>query len=495
MKRFFPLIAVLLWCSISWAQTPTLVQSVWGESTLNQALGGWPGNPPLYYAIEFPEPTLPGNLLVCSAFSSSNPSFTISDDKGETWSTGGPNYPFRVSNSNGNNSAFVWYIANNAGGVRQVKVTSTSNPGYVSVACSEFYNVATSSPLDGTANCNTASSSTLTGTATGALTSGDLIYFVSYSNDSSTASSFTAGSQSNINWALDAVDLIDGYAVQHGVYSATTSFTPQMTGSSDSYTSCEVMFKSASAGTAPSQNMRIVHLGHFSLPDSGPTQNIQMPSSGNLMVASFTGGGDSISSITTTPGNTWAATGTVAGGPNITATSQIYYAANASTATSLKAAVTRTGTLTNDNLLIYDITGANSAPFDKDSGGQSTNQGSQVSSFTTCSGCLTPSAANELVIMNANQNWCTGTAVASPAGALYDSIFTTMDSVNGPQPVDQNGEWAHLYNKDTSAVTATWTMSCDQAEGGWAGRLAAFKAGSQNQLQPPTGLTGSVVAH
>jgi hypothetical protein len=32
------------------------------------------------------------------------------------------------------------------------------------------------------------------------------------------------------------------------------------------------------------------------------------------------------------------------------------------------AAVARSGTLTNDNLLVYDITGANPSPFDKDSG-------------------------------------------------------------------------------------------------------------------------------
>jgi hypothetical protein len=489
MRRFLYLILVFGGCSLGLAQTPTLVQTVWGENSLNYNTGGWPGNPPLYYAIEFPEPTLSGNLLVCSAVSSGSPSFTISDDQGETWNTGGPNYPFHDSNSD---SEFVWYMANNVGGVRQIKVTSTSNPGYVSVTCSEFYNVATSSPLDGTGNCNTVSNSTLSGTATGTLTSGDLVYFVSYSKGASSASSFAAGAQSNIPWALDAVDLLDGYAVQHGVYSSTSSFTPQMTtGTAGSYTSCEVMFKAASAGTAPTQVMRIVHLGHFSIPDSGTIQNIQMPSSGNLLVASFTAGGDSISSITGTPTNIWTSTGLLGGGPSLTASSQIYYAANATTAPTMNVAVTRAGTLSNDNLLIYDVTGANTSPFDQDSGGQSGTETSEVSSFTTCSSCLTPSTAGELVILNANQDWCTGTAVTSPSGALYDSAFTTMNSVNGAQPVDQNGEWAHLYSTNTSAITATWTMTCNEAEYGWAGRVAAFKAAPQTQPQPPISLQGS----
>jgi hypothetical protein len=490
MKRFLFMVPIFLWCSFGLTQTPTLVQTVWGENTLNYNFGGWPGNPQFYYAIEFPEPTQAGNLLVCSALSSQSPTFTLSDDKSEAWSSGGSNYPFRDSN---NNSEFIWFVANNIGGVRQIKVTGTSNPGGVSVTCSEFYNVATSNPLDGTGKCNTVGGTTLAGAATGTLTSGDLIYFVSYSNMTA-VSSFAAGSQSNVNWVLDAVDLSDGYAVQHGVYSGTTSFTPQMTtGTSGSYTSCETMFKSASAGKAPTQSMRIVHLGHFSMPDSGVTQNFQMPSSGNLLVGSFTAGGDSISGITSTPGNTWTATGNASGGPSFGASAQIYYAGNASTAPTMTLAVTRTGTLSNDNLLIYDITGANTSPFDTDSGGQSDHETSEVSSFTTCTGCLTPSSVGEVVILNANQDWCTGAGVTAPSGALFDSAFTTMDSVDGPQPIDQNGEWAHLYNTNTSPITATWTMSCDEAEYGWAGRVAAFKAAAQNQPMPPTTLRGVVM--
>jgi hypothetical protein len=489
MRRLFYFLPIFLCYSLGWAQTPTLVQTVWGPSSLNYNTGGWPGNPAYYYAINFPEATLPGNLLVCSAFGG-GATYSISDDKNENWTKAASQFPFT------DNAGFVeniWYVANNPGGVRQVKVTSSSdNSGYVAVTCSEFYNVATSSAIDATPNCNSDNSGkALTGPSTGTLTSGDLIYFVSFSDQVGATSSFTAGSQPNITWNLDAADLFDGYAVQHGVYSTTASFTPQMTaGTSNPYTSCAVAFKSASAGTAPTQSMRIVHLGHFNMPDSGTTQTVQMPSSGNLLVASFTGGGDSISGITGTPSNTWASTGTVAGGPSITASSQIYYAANASTATTATVSITRAGTLTNDSVLIYDVTGANISPFDKDSGGQNGSQASAVSSFTTCSGCLTPSAAGELVILNANQNWCTGTAETAPSGALFDSAFATINSVNGPQPVDQNGEWAHFYNTNTNPITATWTMSCGQAEGTWAGRVAAFKAAAQsnNQPLPPTGL-------
>ena len=452
MRRFLFLISVVFCCLHGWSQTPTLVQSVWGPNSQETNGVNWTGNPPYYYAIELPEPSQPGNLLVCSAFGgvSGGSTYSIGDDKGETWSSAGSNFPFTSASANAYN---VWYVANNSGGVRQIKVKANNNYGaFNAVSCSEFYNVATSNPIDGTAGCHTSSSGTaLTGTATGTLTSGDLIYFASFNDNATATSSFTAGSGSSVTWNLDAVDLLDGYAVQHGVYSSTASFTPQMTtGTSNVYTSCQAMFKAASAGTAPTQAMRIVHLGHFAMPASGATQTVGMPSSGNLLVASFTGGGDSISGITSAPGNTWSSTGAVAGGPSYTASSQIYYAPSAATSTNSTVAITRTGNLTQDSVLIYDITGANTSPFDKDSGGQDGNESSIVSSFTTCTSCLTPSSANELVIFNANQNWCTGTAQTSPAGALFDSAFTTLNSLNGPQNVDQNGEWAHLYNTTTS---------------------------------------------
>jgi hypothetical protein len=494
MKRFPCLISMLLWCSAGWAATPTLVQSVWGPNSLSGEGGAnWPGNPSFYYSIEYPEPTQSGNLLVCSAFGYAHFSatYSINDDMNQAWTLVGSNFPFQSASDN---VYSIWYVANNAGGTRQVRVTASDDVGgFVAVHCMEFYNVASTSPVDGAPNCNSVTATTLTGTSTGTLTSGDLILLESFNDNVATTASFTAGSQPNINWVLDAADYLDGYAGQYGVYSTTASFTPQMTtGTSSTYISCQVAFKSASAGTAPTQSMRIVHLGHYSMPPSGTIQTLGFPSSGNLLVASFTGGGDSISGITSTPSNTWNSTGTAAGSATLGATSQIYYAANASSSTTETVAITRTGTLEPDTVLIYDITGANSSPFDTDSEGQSGTQNSEVSSFTTCTTCLTPSTASDIVILNANQVYCTGTAITAPSGALFDSAFATLNSINGPEPVDQNGEWAHYYSSNTSGITATWTMSCNQAESAWAGRVASFKS-AQNQPLPPTGLKGAVV--
>ncbi|HXM64209.1 MAG TPA: hypothetical protein VN950_25330, partial [Terriglobales bacterium] len=198
-----------------------------------------------------------------------------------------------------------------------------------------------------------------------------------------------------------------------------------------------------------------------------------------------------------TPTNTWSSTGTAAGGEGVTALSQIYYAANAASSNSMTLSVTRSGSTTNDTYMMYDIVGASSSPFDTDSGGQAANQTTEVSSLTTCKGCLTPtgvSGGNEIIIGNAGWNWCTANSVTAPSGALFDAATDTGNGVNGPQSVDQNNGWFHYYTSATSAITTTWNpMACNQAEGEWAGRVAAFKsAQSGNSLLPPTGLTAVV---
>ena len=146
--------------------------------------------------------------------------------------------------------------------------------------------------------------------------------------------------------------------------------------------------------------------------------------------------------------------------------------------------VARNDSTSDGTILLYDIVGAATSPFDVDSGGQTGNQTSQVNSFTTCSSCLTPSAPHELIIANQGQNWCTSTASPSPGGSLFDAATYTGTSVNGPQSVDQNNGWFHYYDPNANPITVTWTNSCSQAEGVWAGRVAAFKSGSSTTQQP-----------
>jgi hypothetical protein len=310
-------------------------------------------------------------------------------------------------------------------------------------------------------------------------------------------SSFSSGSQANVSWQLLGTSLYDGNAAEAGTYNSTSAINPTFTsGTAESFTSCTMALKAAAAGNAPSQAFRIIHMLHEQAPASGTTRTVQFPTSGNLIVLSDISGGAAVSSITSSPANTWSSTGTPAGGEGVTALSQIEYAANATPSNAMTLSVTRSGAPTQDTFMMYDFVGAASSPFDGDSGGQAGNQTSTVSTFTTCSGCFTPATANEVIIGNAGWNWCTANGMSAPGGGLFDVATDTGNSVNGPQPVDQNNGWFHYYDTGTSAITVTWSpMACNQAEGEWAGRVAAFKpAGSvaQQPPQPPTQLTATV---
>lgn len=476
------------------AQTPTLVQHASCPNSRNT--GNQQSNTP-DYKCPLPEPSQSGNAIIVGVRSAAQGSFSISDDKSNS-------YTLVNSVSDGSGTYVAIYLAINvASGTRFIDFhRTTPNADAAALSVSEYYNVALSSAVD-KSNCNAGSSSTsiTAGSMTPAV-SGDLLWQWATNGSGggglpNSVSSFTAGSQSNITWQLLGTDLYDGTATEAGIYNATSAINPTFTsGTSESFTSCAIALKAASAGTAPTQAFRIIHMLHQQHPKSAANPfPIQFPTSGNLIVASYISGGSNISSVSSSPSNTWSSTGAPAGSEGITALSQIYYAGNATTANNMTISFNRNDNTSDGTLMMYDFTGASATPLDKDSAGQTGNQTSQVSSFTTCNGCLTPSAANEVIIANAGWNWCTGNGVSAPSGALFDPATDTGNSVNGPESADQNNGWMHYYEPGTSALSVTWSpMACSQAEGEWAGRVAAFSAASSvsQQPAPPTGLTVSV---
>jgi len=489
MRRLLPLIPILFWCSLSWTQTPTLVQHVScpNSGAIGSGIGGAQSSTP-EYLCPLPEPTQSGNALVLGFFSdnSNTPTWTVSDDKSNTW------VPAQSGTDSKGHIFGIYYALNVAAGTRFVRVqNSGGTAGYLAVSMSEYYNVATASALD-TKSCYAGTNST--SIAAGAITpgsSGDLLWQYAANANVASVSNFTVGAQSNISWGLNGTDINDGDATQAGVYNSTSGINPTFTsGTAAPFDSCVIALKAANAGNAPTQSFRIVHMLHQQMPSTASSPfAVQMPTSGNLVVISFISGGNVISGITSTPSNTWLSTGaTVSSGQQ--ATSQIYYAANASTSNSMTFSIGQTGTLTGSTFMMYDFTGAASSPFDVDSGGQEGDQQSIVSTLTSCSNCLTPSAANEVIIGNIGNAWCTATGMNVPGAALFDVATYTGNSVNGPESVDQNNGWFHYYNASTSAITATWAYTCgSDAEGVWTGRLAAFKAAqTNNQILPPTGL-------
>jgi hypothetical protein len=507
MNRAKWLLLLLLFPLCSAAQTPTLVQHVTCPNSRNT--GNEQSNTP-DYKCPLPEPSQTGNTVVVGVVSAAQGTFTLSDDKGNSWILAG-------SVIDGNGAYVAIYVASNvANGTRMLRLhRTTANADFVEMSASEYYNVAASSVVD-TAQCNGSNSGSSTTIAAGNITpsvSGDLLWQWAVNTGGgggspNSVSSFAAGSQSSITWQLNGTDLHDGDASQSGVYNSTGSINPTFSsGTPEEWSSCVVALKPGSTGNAPTNPFRVVHMLHQQVhaADSNPVA-VEFPSSGNLIVNSDISGATPIGGITSVPANTWSSTGAMAGSAGNSAGSQIYYAGNATTSNTLKMTVNLNGAVTDSTFMIYDIAGAAAAPFDNDScpsGAYSNascgaNQTSNVTSFSTCSNCLTPSGnsgGTEIIIGNMGINWDTATAIIVPSGALFDAATDTGNSVNGPQYADQNNGWFHFYTSSTSPLSASWTMSLGvNAESWWAGRLASFKGagGSVAQPAPPTQLTATV---
>jgi len=422
-----------------------------------------------------PEPSQAGNALLVGVMAY-DAIFTLTDDKSNTWTL--------VNSLVDNNKVYVGlYLATNVkAGTRFIDLHSSVPTDNVAMSVSEYYNVATSNSVD-TSSCSAGSSSTtITAGTLMPTVSGDLLWQwavngVDGGGLPNSTTSFTPGSQPNIAWQFLGTDLYDGAAVQAGIYNATSAIDPTFTsGTAQAYDSCVMAVKAATAGNAPTSAFRIVHMLHQQMPALGTNPwPIQFASSGNLVVLSALTGTNSITSISSNPPNAWLSTGPAAiGSDNV---SQIYYAAKAVTSNSLALAVTLSGNTNYATFMMYDFTGAASSPLDVDSAGQEGDESSIVSALPTCSSCLTPTRPNEVVIANFGQDWCTATSISVPSGALFDSATFTGNSVNGPQTVDQNNGWLHLYDSGTGALSVTWGETCgSEAEGGWAGRVAAFIA-------------------
>jgi hypothetical protein len=488
---------VFLFPVLAAGQTPTLVQHVScpNSGPLGDGIGGPQSSTPTY-KCPLPELTQSGSALLLGFFAnnSGGPTWTVSDDKGNTWTKA-------TSTVDGSgNIVAVYYALNVAAGTHVLSVKSSAQTnGFVAVSASEYYNVATSSALD-TSNCNAGpSSTTISAGSITPSTSGDLLWqwaaqpnIPANSTNVGAVTSFSAGTIPASSWLLNGTDIFDGDAVQAAVYNSTAAITPQFTsGTAQPFDSCVMALKAASAGNPPTNSFRIVHMLHQALHPGAPqTFPLQFPTSGNLLIASFMAGSNQITGISSTPSNTWTATGS----PTIQGSdvfSQIYYVANASKANSMTISVSRSAT-GDATIIFYDVTGAALSPLVNNQG-EVGSQPTIVGSITTCSACITPTTVtggNELIVGNTGQSWGTVVAVSGPSGALLDTATFDGNSVNGPEDVDQNNGWFHAYTTSTSPVSVTFTYNTDgtHAQGDWANTQAVFKPSSSvtQQPSPPT---------
>jgi hypothetical protein len=444
----------------------------------------WTGPNGNYHA-SLPNPSLAGNTLIVfisvGLSTISSTSFTITDDKANTWNFG------VVKTDATNGWGIIAYYASNIAAGTQVLTIKNNTGADISRHQISYMEIVNAGALDGSAS-NLGSSATITAGSITPTQSGDV--FVQFSVRPITVSvstaSFTAGTQANIPWALTAADLRDGNATQMGVYNSTAALNPTMTmGDSSAFLSLALAFKSSAGGTARGSGIKITSIHHADEPGTSLASvtgvgsaftnpnKIAAPGTGNLIVVAhvYGGTGSTINSITDTNGNTYTACGAVSNGQG-GSQSRIWRAENATCSSDNVLTVTHSDNAADSTILVYNIIGAASSPFDLyvTATGNNGSPGSVLNAPN-----ITPTTANGLVIGCTGIDFDTLNGLVA-AGLVFDSIVFDGESTSGPDCMDENNGWGHYYNPNTSQVVFSWTEVDSQHIGGWDACAAAFKA-------------------
>jgi hypothetical protein len=455
--------------------TPTLVQHV--ASSVNPLGIGIPGND---FKFTLPNAVLAGNCLILElAFCSTRnvncdhpgndlAATPVTDNNGNRW----PTTPsLRSSDSNSGIDIAIFVLPNANAGVTTITVHFTQMLRPVQYTISEFYNIATASPVNGSSTNSAGASPNLTA---GSLTPGNndanggnliltYIYDTSGPPSGNTATNIAAGPNftlldADIAWATDTND---GYhASEYFVQTTAAPINPAMTVTMipghDIYNVAAIALKAALAGTAPAAKgiriVRIIHQTNEVPPTTG--WKLQFPSSGNLIV--FVTNENSpiinITSVTDNKGNTYTKVEDDPSEP------QFWYAANATTDPNLTLTLNVSGRPAGATVVLYDIVGAaTTSPLDGHQGvpTQVDNGGANISNSPS----ITPASANGLTIASAvlGTGPSSGLNTGSPPGAIFDLVYYTGET--DLDTMDNADCKAHVYNTDLAQENWNWVVA------------------------------------
>ena len=446
-----------------------------------------------------PNATGAGNLLVVwLRYHTPAQSPTFSDN------VGGNTYSLATSVTDSTNStvAALYYVANVKAGVNQVTVSLASTT-LVQMQPYEFYNVATTSPLDQVAGQASSGTSISSGALAGLGSSGDLVIHFGTGDNTQGITSCTAGSEANITWGLRETMIGNNYpsCLQYGVYNSTASFSPTFTVSTGiSYISIAAAFKAASAGTAPPSGIRVAYVQHDSNQSEQATSTtLEYPISGNAFAVFGTSGcaGTSNTDCAYATGasdgtNIYTQVGSTVisnyGADEGNSAGTVFYAKNVTPSTYITtwALHTRSSGGIGTSFMLFDVTGASTSPLDTgygntglasatfDQAGGGGNGGTVPGGTSVTVYTATPSTQNEVVLATvgaANDTWI---GITSPAGAQFLSVATGLGSTTGGS--DYNEGWAIFYNGSSTAAQ-TWTWTHDLSTSGLPGAGSGMAMG------------------
>jgi hypothetical protein len=429
---------------------PTLIQHVTTSSNYDPSeLGN-------NFRIHLADPALANNCIILGIRYPDAPTrtVTIRDDKGNVWLNG------PTASLNGIRSR-IFYATGVVAGTRDITVTFDKALSGFQAEISEFYNVAVNFALDGSSGSATSANPTISAGALTTTVPGDLIYNYVTTNDfGAPITSITSGT----GFTLLSADRLRASAAQYGVQVDAGIVNPTMTvASKGTMNSLAIVLKAATAGTPPPPGIRVVHVYHgYWL---GTPAKLQFPSTGNLLVlaTSFGTGNSNISTIATTPANTW----TKVTLPPVSATDpQVLYAANAATGPALE--FTITASLKFLQFVMYDITGASTTPFD----GAAKASGNNLANAAIFSGPQISTTGPGLIIATLPMGH--GPPVdCTSAGCLFDGV--TYPGEPDGSTFESSDGYAHVYDTTPGWTSFDWQPASLELPSAWWALAVAFR--------------------
>jgi len=454
--------------------TPTLVQHV--SSSTNPVGVGISGNA---FKFTLPNQVGAGNCLILgiSYDWTSTRTVRISDDNANAW----PASPAATTTDGSDLVSSIFVLPNANAGVTTITVSFNEDAHPFQYTISEFYNVATVSPVNGSsARSTTVSPDLTTGSFTPAANNdadgGNLIwsYFCDHGGGTGNwTTTFAAGTgftllDADIGWHEQGLPHASQYVVQAKQAAINPGMTATMTAGNDTYNALSVALKAAPAGTAPPAGIRIVRISHFTNETPPAVWDLQFPSTGNLIVlVTSERSNHDITSIRDTQGNTY-----LLEEPDDTEP-QVWYVPNASPHPDLKLTINFTGQVVGTSVAMYDIAGADPSPLDGAVGviSAADNGGANLSNTPS----ITPvSLGLTIAVLTLGQGPSSGLDIGAPAGAVFD-VVTYAGETDLDTMVNADGK-AHLYNTDLTPENWNWIISNGGQTTGFAATAVHFKA-------------------
>jgi hypothetical protein len=446
--------------SLQAASIPTLVQNL--STSTNQAESG------NGFVLNLPNAALANNCLILTLTYAHKVgrTVTITDNIGTNTWVAGP------TTDDGTETTTLYYALGVKAGTQTLIVTFDAPVANFQAVASEFYNVATSAASDGSSATSTATAPAVAAGGFTPGTDGDLIYqyAVDAANGSVGGGARSTGVTAGTNFTLLSACQNLSAVAQYQVQGSHSAINPAMTvaGGGDNFNTVAIALKSAPAGTAPPAGIRIVHKYDVVIPGMATT-TLQFPSSGNLLVVTFTLTTDqeTVSSVSDSKGNTYT-------NPLGSGWPQLFYAAAAKPDPALAYTIVASGAAGGvEDVTMYDVTGAATAPFDRSA--SAWGELTTVDADITHAPDITPSTANGLVIALLNMGIGPPSSSIGP-GYVFDSIFYNGETDNSLMAYGEGRE--HIYNPTSSPLAFGYHVHNNGTLSGWYSGAVAFKAGT-----------------